>query len=112
MSTSSIIKQIGLELGFQQVGITDTRLDAEHVHYSEWIARNYHGEMGYMARNVDKRLHPPELVPDTLSVICVRLDYLIEEQQDPMDLLDHANLAYLSRYALGRDYHKLIRKRL
>jgi epoxyqueuosine reductase len=51
-------------------------------------------------------------VPDTLSVICVSLDYLPTEQQDPMDLLDHANLAYLSRYALGRDYHKLIRKRL
>ena len=112
MSTSSIIKQIGLELGFQQVGITDTELDSQHANYAEWIARNYHGEMGYMERNVDKRLHPPELVPDTLSVICVRLDYLPEEQQEPMDLLDHGDLAYLSRYALGRDYHKLIRKRL
>ena len=112
MSTSNIIKQIGLELGFQQVGIADTELDAQHAHYAEWIARHYHGEMGYMARNVDKRLHPGELVPDTLSVICVRLDYLPEEQQEPMDLLDHADLAYLSRYALGRDYHKLMRKRL
>ena len=112
MSTSSIIKQIGLELGFQQVAITDVELDAQHAHYNEWIERHYHGEMGYMERNIDKRLHPPELVPDTLSVICVRLDYLVEEQQDPISLLDHPDLAYLSRYALGRDYHKLIRKRL
>ena len=112
MSNANTIKQIGLDLGFQQVGITDTRLDAEHAHYHQWIARNYHGEMGYMARNVDKRLHPAELVPDTLSVICVRLDYLVEEQASPLELLDHPNLAYLSRYALGRDYHKLIRKRL
>lgn len=65
-----------------------------------------------MARNVSKRLHPPELVPDTLSVICVRLDYLVAEQQNPLDLLERDDLAYVSRYALGRDYHKLMRKRL
>lgn len=112
MSNTALIKSIGLELGFQQVGITDTRLDQHHASYREWIARHYHGEMGYMARNVDKRLHPEKLVPNTLSVICVRLDYLIEEQQEPVELLDHPRLAYVSRYALGRDYHKLIRKRL
>jgi epoxyqueuosine reductase len=112
LSNETIIKQIGLDLGFQQVGITDTLLDAQHDNYRHWIAHHFHGEMGYMARNVDKRLHPAELVPDTLSVICVRLDYLVEEQRDPMELLDHGRLAYLSRYALGRDYHKLMRKRL
>ena len=94
------------------MGITDVHLDPHHQHYAEWIARNYHGEMGYMARNVHKRLHPEELVADTLSVICVRLDYLVEEAQSPFDLLDHPSLAYISRYALGRDYHKLMRKRL
>jgi epoxyqueuosine reductase len=112
LSNTNTIKQIGLELGFQQVGICDTRLDQQHAHYAEWIARHYHGEMGYMARNLDKRLNPALLVPNTLCVICVRLDYLVEEQREPMDLLDHADLAYLSRYALGRDYHKLMRKRL
>ena len=112
MTKSESIKKIGLELGFQQVGITDVHLDPHHRHYAEWIARNYHGEMGYMARNVHKRLHPPELVANTLSVICVRLDYLVEEAQKPLDLLDHPYLAYVSRYALGRDYHKLMRKRL
>ena len=112
MSKSRAIKQIGLELGFQQVGITDVRLDSEHRHYNRWIERNYHGEMSYMARNISKRLNPAEMVPQTLSVICVRLDYLVEERCDPQQLLDHGSLAYVSRYALGRDYHKLMRKRL
>jgi len=112
LTKSESIKKIGLELGFQQVGITDAHLDPHHRHYAEWIARNYHGEMGYMARNVHKRLHPSELVADTLSVICVRLDYLVDEARNPLDLLDHPYLAYVSRYALGRDYHKLMRKRL
>ena len=112
LSTSATIKQIGRDLGFDRVGICDTRLDREHSRYAEWIARHYHGEMGYMERNIGKRLNPPELVPDTLSVICVALDYRVEEQQDPIALLDHERLAYVSRYALGRDYHKKIRKRL
>jgi epoxyqueuosine reductase len=106
------IKKIGLELGFQQVGITDTQLDSEHKHYNEWIERNFHGEMSYMERNIDKRFYPDQLVPDTLSVICVRLDYYKNEGSWPIDLLNQTDLAYVSRYALGRDYHKLIRKRL
>ena len=112
VSKSQTIKQLGFELGFQQVGITDVCLDPCHANYHEWIRRNYHGEMAYMTRNVDKRLHPPKLVPNTLSVICVSLDYLIDEPRDLMQLIDHASLAYVSRYALGRDYHKLMRKRL
>ncbi len=112
LTTTQTIKQIGLDLGFQQVGISDVRLDPEHARYAEWIARNYHGEMGYMARNVDKRLHPEKLVPETLSVICVRLDYLVEESEDPALILEQPGRAYVSRYALGRDYHKLMRKRL
>ncbi len=112
LSNSQIIKQIGRELGFQQVGITDAELDPHHQHYDRWIARNFHGEMAYMARNTNLRLDPAELVPNTVSVICVRLDYLPAEQQDPRNLLDHDSLAYVSRYALGRDYHKKMRKRL
>lgn len=111
-TTAQTIKQIGLDLGFQQVGISDVRLDREHAHYRDWIERNYHGEMGYMARNLDKRLYPEKLVPDTLSVICVRLDYLIEEDEDPFRILEQGHRAFVSRYALGRDYHKLMRKRL
>lgn len=109
---SQTIKQIGIDLGFQQVGITDTRLDPEHKHYNQWIARNYHGEMSYMARNIDKRFFPEQLAPDTLSVVCVRLDYYHNEGSWPVELLEQKDKAYVSRYALGRDYHKLMRKRL
>ena len=106
------IKRIGLNLVFDQVGITDTRLDQHHAHYKQWIDRHYHAEMDYMARNLDKRLHPEKMVPGTLSVICVRLDYLGDEGNWPQKLLKRNELAYISRYALGRDYHKLMRKRL
>ena len=106
------IKRIGLEHGFQKIGITDTRLDRQHQHYRQWIADHFHGEMSYMARNLDKRLNPEQLVPNTLSVICVSLDYLSDEGDWPLDLLDEKQMAYVSRYALGRDYHKLMRKRL
>jgi len=112
LSKTETIKQIGRDLGFQQVGVAEARLDPHHRHYRRWIEQNFHGEMGYMARNVDKRLNPPQLVPETLSVICVRLDYLVAEQRELAELLDHPSLAYISRYALGRDYHKLMRKRL
>jgi epoxyqueuosine reductase len=106
------IKHIGLQSGFQAVGISDTSLDPQHKHYQQWIDRHYHGEMSYMQRNTDKRLHPEQLIPGTLSVICVRLDYLPETSVSLLELLDHPQKAYVSRYALGRDYHKLMRKRL
>jgi epoxyqueuosine reductase len=99
-------------MGFQQVGISDTRFDEEHERYHQWIEQHYHGEMGYMARNVDRRLHPDLMLPNTLSVICVRLDYLPREGISPEQLLERRDMAYVSRYALGRDYHKLMRKRL
>ena len=112
MSITETVKQIGYELGFQQVGITNTDLNSEHANYHQWIARHYHGEMGYMARNVSKRLNPGELVPNTLSVICVSLNYLLEQEEKPFDIIEDGSRAYVSRYALGRDYHKLMRKRL
>jgi epoxyqueuosine reductase len=106
------IKELGQQLGFQAVGITDTKLDTQHHHYRDWIANNYHGEMAYMHRNTEKRLYPEQMHPGTLSVICVRLDYLTDGSEPLIDLLDHPDRAYISRYALGRDYHKLMRKRL
>jgi len=109
---SEKIKRLGLGFGFQQIGITDTHLDRQHAHYHQWIADNFHGEMSYMERNVEKRLQPELLVPETLSVICVALDYYHEEGDWPKTLLEKKEMAYVSRYALGRDYHKLIRKRL
>ncbi len=112
INLSEQVKKLGHEFGFQQVGITDTHLDQQHRHYQQWVDENYHGEMSYMARNINKRLHPQLLVPDTLSVICVSLDYLHDEGNWPVTLLKQNNKAYVSRYALGRDYHKLMRKRL
>jgi len=111
-SRENQIKQIGLSLGFQQIGISNATLDQHHQQYQQWIDNHYHGEMTYMARNIDKRLHPELLVPDTLSVICVRLDYLGDEGDWAQTLLQRTDLAYVSRYALGRDYHKMMRKRL
>lgn len=106
------IKQIGLSLGFQKIGISDTNLDQQHQHYQQWIDNHYHGEMSYLMRNIDKRRQPERLVPNTLSVICVRLNYLPDEGDWPKKLLTKKDQAYISRYALGRDYHKLMRKRL
>lgn len=106
------VRSKGLEFGFQAIGISDVKLDDQHQNFHRWLRQNYQGEMDYMARNIDKRLQPRQLVSGTLSVISARMDYLTQPSQDCIDLLDHPHKAYVSRYALGRDYHKLIRKRL
>lgn len=105
------IKDWGVELGFQEVSITDIDLSKYEHHLEEWIDRNYHGVMSYMADNHDKRCHPEQLVPGTIRVVCVRLDYALESD-DSLDSMHNTGKAYVSRYARGRDYHKLIRKRL
>ncbi|KXS38684.1 MAG: 4Fe-4S binding protein [Halomonadaceae bacterium T82-2] len=105
------IKQWGRELGFQQIGITDTDLESHEHHLERWLAAGHHGEMDYMARHGTKRTRPAELVPGTLRVISARMDYLPPEVETTQ-VLGRPEKAYVSRYALGRDYHKLIRKRL
>jgi len=105
------IKQWGRELGFQQVGITDTDLSAEEPRLQAWLAKGYHGDMGWMADHGNKRSRPDELLPGTRRVISVRLDYLPADTEQ-IKVLKNAEQAYISRYTLGRDYHKLIRKRL
>ncbi|ARS51658.1 tRNA epoxyqueuosine(34) reductase QueG [Kushneria konosiri] len=99
------------ELGFQQLGITDTDLDAHEDHLHRWLEAGYHGEMDYMARHGTKRTRPAELEPGTLRIISVRMDYLPPEIESTR-VLGQPERAYVARYALGRDYHKLIRKRL
>ncbi|MFC0269337.1 tRNA epoxyqueuosine(34) reductase QueG [Kushneria aurantia] len=99
------------ELGFQQLGITDTELGDHEQYLQQWLAAGYHGEMDYMARHGSKRSRPAELQPGTLRVISVRMDYLPPEVES-VRMLAHPERAYVARYALGRDYHKLIRKRL
>ena len=105
------IKTWGKSLGFQQVGITDTNLSAYEPRLLEWLAKGFHGEMDYMQKHGSKRSHPEELIPGTLRVISVRMDYLPEDN-GALSVLENPELGYVSRYALGRDYHKLMRKRL
>ncbi len=106
------IKQWAKEAQFQDVRITDCDLSNSFKAYKTWIKKKFHGSMSYMERNIDKRFQPNLLVPNTISIITLRMDYLPKEQQNPIDILDNPNNAYISRYALGRDYHKVIRKRL
>lgn len=106
------LKGWGAELGFQQVGITGIALEADETRLREWLAAQYHGDMRWFERHGDKRSRPAELVPGTLSVICARCDYLPESMADMQAQLDDPRAAYVSRYALGRDYHKVLRGRL
>ncbi|MCX7096433.1 MAG: tRNA epoxyqueuosine(34) reductase QueG [Methylococcales bacterium] len=106
------IKQWGKELGFGQVGIADTDLRVAEGHLQTWLANNYQGEMDYMQRHGLKRSRPALLLEGTLRVISVRLDYLPESANAMPQNLSDPTAAYISRYALGRDYHKLMRQRL
>ncbi len=105
------IRQWAEELGFQQVGITDVNLGEHEGYLQRWLAAGYHGGMAYMARHGTKRSRPAELEPGTARIISVRMDYLPAATR-PLEVLESPAQAYLSRYALGRDYHRLIRKRL
>ena len=108
------IQQWSTEAGFQQMRITDVNLEDYQGYYQQWLDNNYHGQMSYMQRNVDKRLQPALLHEGTLRCISFRMDYLPSSQNRKLmeQLLQQSQKAYISRYALGRDYHKLIRKRL
>jgi epoxyqueuosine reductase len=108
---ASDIKAWGRELGFQQIGITDTDLSAYRDKLHAWLAAGRHGDMGYMARQVERRLDPAQLEPGTCRVISARMDYL-PEAADPLTILADPQRAYVSRYAVGRDYHKVVRRRL
>ena len=106
------IRRWGESLGFQQVGITDVDLSAAESRLTEWLQKGHHGKMEYMSRHGHKRSRPAQLVAGTMSVITARMDYLPDEKTSPESLLDHGSKAYISRYALGRDYHKVLRARL
>lgn len=109
---SNQIKQWGIELGFQQVGITDTELSVAEQRLEEWINKGFHADMDYMHKHGLKRSRPALLHPDTISIISVRMNYLPEIQENSENNLNNPVSAFISRYALGRDYHKLLRKRL
>jgi epoxyqueuosine reductase len=102
----------GRELGFGAVGIADTDLGADEARLVNWLAAGHHGAMDYMARHGVRRARPAELIPGTVRVITVRLDYLPARARDASAVLADRTRAYVSRYALGRDYHKVMRQRL
>jgi epoxyqueuosine reductase len=105
------IRQWAGELGFQQLGIADVDLGEHEGYLQKWLDAGYHGSMEYMSRHGTRRSRPAELEPGTRRVISLRMDYLAEDTQ-PLQVLESPDKAYISRYTLGRDYHKLIRKRL
>jgi len=105
------IRQWGRELGFDAIGFADTALDTAEAELAAWLAAGFHGEMDYMASHGTRRSRPAELVPGTVRVITARMYYLPESL--PMEtVLADGSRAAISRYALGRDYHKLLRARL
>ena len=106
------IRSWGRELGFQQVGFSGTDLAAHEAHLDKWLSLGYHGDMHYMQRHGTLRSRPQELHPGTIRVISVRMDYLPNGAGDIEALLKQPSNGVVSRYALGRDYHKLMRKRL
>jgi len=106
------IRQWGQALGFQQVGIAETALAEHETRLLNWLDAGYHGEMDYLQRHGTRRSRPAELVAGTIRVISLRMDYWPAQALDPATVLQDRTRAYLSRYALGRDYHKVIRRRL
>lgn len=106
------IKRWAGELGFQRAGIAGVDLPEDERRLLSWLEKGFHGDMEYMSHHGTRRSRPAELVPGTLRVISVRMDYLPDEKNEAERLLEDPDRAYISRYALGRDYHKVIRPRL
>ena len=105
------IRSWALELGFSQLGISDIDLGEHEDHLRRWLAAGYQGEMAWMGAHGNKRSRPDELVPGTCRVLSLRMDYL-PDGAEPLAVLDNPRRGYIARYTLGRDYHKLVRKRL
>ena len=106
------IKQWAKDLGFDADGIADISLEEHEQHLQNWLNKGMHGDMDYMQKHGHKRTRPAELVEGTKRVISVRMDYAPAEIDQAESILEHDNVGYISRYALGRDYHKVIRNRL
>jgi epoxyqueuosine reductase len=105
------IKQLASEFGFADCGITDTDNESAGQRLEQWLDLGYHADMDYMSKHGSKRYRAAELVPGTKRIICLRMDYL-DPKLTTLSTLEDAEQAYIARYALGRDYHKLVRKRL
>ncbi|WP_434025913.1 tRNA epoxyqueuosine(34) reductase QueG [[Pseudomonas] boreopolis] len=106
------IRALAREAGFQRCGISGVELGEDEAHLRSWLAEGLYGTMHWMAQHGDKRSRPHELVPGTLRVVSVGLDYGRRDDPQAWDTLADGERAYVARYALGRDYHKLMRNRL
>lgn len=106
------IEQLGKQLGFNAIGFSSIDLGATETQLTQWLELGYHGDMDWMAKHGTKRTRPHELAPNTLSIISVRMNYLPPNGLDPISALNHPTIGYISRYALGRDYHKVLKQRL
>jgi epoxyqueuosine reductase len=98
--------------GFAAVGVAGVELPEDEQRLQRWLEAGFHGQMHYMARHGARRSRPAELIPGTLRVISVRMDYWPGESADAAQVLRNPRLGYVSRYALGRDYHKVLRQSL
>lgn len=114
VSLASDIKIWSRELGFQETGVSDAKAEKSHVERGllEWLKEGYHGNMDYMAKHGIKRSHPDKLIPGTLRVISVRMNYSPPKAKNSWQVMEDSEKAFISRYALGRDYHKVLRGRL
>ncbi|WP_454262015.1 tRNA epoxyqueuosine(34) reductase QueG [Pseudoxanthomonas mexicana] len=106
------VRALAREFGFQRCGIAGIELGEDEQHLRDWLSQGLYGSMDWMVQHGDKRSRPQELIPGTLRVISVGLDYGRNDSDDAWDTLQDGTRAYVARYALGRDYHKLMRHRL
>jgi epoxyqueuosine reductase len=106
------LRALARGLGFDDLGVATIELGDDEAHLLEWLAAGFHGELHYMQRFGARRARPDAITPGTVRVVSVRLDYWPGTAAAPEAVLADGSLAYISRYALGRDYHRLMRKRL
>jgi len=112
MDIEERIKGWGRELGFDAIGIAGIDLAEDEARLMDWLARGWHGEMEYMQRHGSRRARPAELVPGTVSIITARLNYSAADARPAQEVLDDPERAFVARYAMGRDYHKVLRAKL
>ncbi|HXR51828.1 MAG TPA: tRNA epoxyqueuosine(34) reductase QueG [Steroidobacteraceae bacterium] len=110
--TRDDLRDLARAAGFNAVGVSGVELPEDEARLNQWLAQGFHGRMHYMERHGTRRSRPAELQPGTLRVISARMDYWPDEAADAQQVLEDPQLGYVSRYALGRDYHKVLRRAL
>ncbi|RLA07526.1 MAG: tRNA epoxyqueuosine(34) reductase QueG [Gammaproteobacteria bacterium] len=111
MSLKQQIIRIAKNQGFNRVGFSKFNLSKQGEYFKKWLDRKHHGEMIYLENNIEKRINPSELFENLNSIICLQMDYASLPTDKDIYLLSQRQKAYISLYARGRDYHKLIRKK-